>query len=105
MIRPSFVPFPLWTLGLSWNYLLVEAQTVIWLRLWGMAGVWSVAPDERHRMVSEKAAAFTESAWRVTHAMAAGKRPDEVMSAALIPIRRKTRSNSRRLVRRGVRRA
>ena len=102
-MRKPASPFDLWTLGLNMSYLVTEAQTVVALRLWGMAGVWSVAPKENHRMVSEKTNAFTESAWAATKVASGFGRPDEVMSAALKPIRRTTRANSRRLVKRGPR--
>jgi hypothetical protein len=78
-----------------------EAQAVIAMRLLGMGGVWSVTPSENTRMVTEKAAAFTTAAMQGALAAAQGKRPDEIAQTMLRPIRRKTRSNSRRLARRG----
>ena len=100
MARPAS-PFDLWTLGLNWTYMALEAQTVVALRVMGMAGVWSVTPHENNRMVSEKAKAFTESAWGAAKVASGGGRPDQVASAAIRPLRRTTRANSRRLVKRG----
>ncbi len=78
-------PFQLWTLGFRTGVMLAEAQTVVLLRLWGMAGLWPVGPSESTRMVAEKWPAFLHD-------------------AALTPIARKTRANSRRLVRGSARR-
>ena len=78
-----------------------EAQGVIAMRLLGMGGYWSVSPGENARMVSEKAAAFTAAAMQGAVAAAHGKRPDQIAQTVLRPIRSKTRSNSRRLSRRG----
>jgi len=102
-MKRAVSPFDLWTLGLDLTYLAVEAQTVVALRLWGMAGVWSVTPHEHTRMVTEKTQAFTESAWGAAKVATGGGRPDQVASAAIRPLRRKTRANSRRLIKRGPR--
>jgi hypothetical protein len=81
--------------------MLAEAQAVIAMRMMGMAGMWSVAPTETTRMISEKGAAYSSAMKAAGRAAMSGKRPDEIAEAALRPIRRKTRSNSRRLARRG----
>ncbi len=88
-------------LGVQSAQLLVEAQTVMALRMLGMAGLWTVSPAESTRMVFEKPDAFIRSASAATGAMLAGKRPDQVAAAAIKPLRRKTRANSRRLTRAG----
>lgn len=93
----------LWTLGLQTSAMLAEAQTVIMLRMWGMAGLWPVAPGENARMFAEKWPAFVLAANAAGAAAMAGGDPARVAAAALHPIRRRTRANSRRLVRRHLR--
>lgn len=79
----------------------VEAQAVIWMRLWGMAGAWNVTPSENHRMVSEKVAAAMQAQTAVAMAMMSGKPTAKVAAAAIRPYRRKTSSNVSRLSKRG----
>lgn len=90
-------PLGLWLAGIGTAHMLVEAQTTITLRLLGMAGLWPVSRTEGQRMLTEKPGAFVESAGAAITAAMTGKRPDQVMAAALKPIRKKTRANSRRL--------
>jgi len=92
-------PLQLWTLGLRTGVMLAEAQTVVTLRLWGMAGAWPVPPAENSRMVAEKLPAFLHSFRAARAAVMKGHGPHRIASAALRPIARKTRANSRRLVR------
>ena len=77
--------------------IMVEAQTVIGLRLMGMAGVLPSASNENARMVTEKQAAFARAGLDASRAMAMGAGPVGAWSAALRPIGRTTRANSRRL--------
>jgi hypothetical protein len=81
--------------------LIWETQSVIALRLMGMSGMWSVRSDETARMVSEKGPAFARSAAAAMQAAASGKRPDQVMEAAVRSLRSRTRANMRRLSKRG----
>lgn len=76
----------------------IEAQTVVAYRCLGMAGLWPSDAKERRRMVMEKPPAFAASGWAATQAMMQGKSPDQVARAAIIPLRRKTRANAKRLV-------
>jgi hypothetical protein len=85
-------------LGWAWSRLMAETQTVMTLRLLGMAGVWPVAPGENNRMVSEKAPAFARAQLAMTRAAMRGARPDQIIAAGLKPLGRKTGSNSRRLL-------
>ncbi len=62
-----------------------------------MLGLWAVAPGENNRMVAEKAPAFAEAAIIASQAAMAGRRPDEIMGVWVKSLRRKTRSNARRL--------
>ena len=84
-------------------HLAVETQLVIAMRMMGMAGIWSVTPQENKRMVNEKVQAFTESGVAMGMAAMRFSRPEQIMAAGLRPLRVKTRSNSRRLSRRGPR--
>ncbi|GFE64015.1 antifreeze protein [Litoreibacter roseus] len=95
-------PLDLWRTGMEVSMLVAETQAVMTLRMMGMAGVWSVTPSENSRMVSEKLPAFAKSATAAGTAIMTGKRPDQVMSAAVKPLRSKTRANSRRLAKRGL---
>jgi len=93
-------PYRLWTLTLQTSWMLAEAQTVVALRLWGMAGLWPVSPTESSRMLTEKWPAFVQSDGAAGAAMMKGHGPERVAEAALRPIRKTTRANSRRLRRR-----
>ena len=77
--------------------MMAEAQTVIGLRMLGMAGVLPAAPMENARMVSEKQHAFSEAGMAAARAMMTGRGPLGAWSAALAPIGRTTRANSKRL--------
>lgn len=90
-------PFDYWLLGLRMTHMLVEAQTVVALRMMGMAGGWPVSATENTRMVNEKGPAFIKAAGAATAAAMKGRRPDQIVDAALRPIGLKTRSNARRL--------
>lgn len=93
--------FGMWSVGLQTAQMMFEAQTVMTLRILGMAGVWGTAPAESVRMVLEKPDAFIRSASSATEAMMTGKRPDQIAEAALKPLRHKTKANARRLRRAG----
>ncbi len=79
----------------------VEAQSVIAMRLAGMAGFWATPPEEMTRMVSEKAMAAVQVAEATTLAAIAGHSADRVMEAGMNEIGRYTASNVRRLSRMG----
>jgi hypothetical protein len=84
------------------SMMMIEAQQVIAMRLMGMAGVWSVSPQENTRMVTEKMAAMTKSANAAGQATLQGGSPNQITAAAIAPIRRATRANSRRLGKNGL---
>jgi hypothetical protein len=90
-------PYDLWQGGVELTALLVETQMVVAYRTMGMIGLWTVGPGESRRMVAEKGPAFTEAAMAAARAAMSGSRPDEIMGAWIRPLRRKTRSNARRL--------
>lgn len=76
-----------------------ESQMVIAMRMAGMMGFWPTSRGETHRMVAEKQTAAQASVRAAIRAVAKGATPDQVMSAALKPIGRRTHSNARRLSR------
>ncbi|SMO99959.1 hypothetical protein SAMN06265221_1534 [Paracoccus laeviglucosivorans] len=96
-----FFPFQFVRVAVNTTIMLSQAQTVIALRMMGMAGFWSVTPAENTRMVQEKLRAGLQAGMAVQHAMLTGKTPVEVAEAALRPVARVTASNSRRLMKRG----
>ena len=98
----NVTPLDLWQLNMEVGLMLAEAQAVIAMRLMGMNGLWSVTNSENGLMVSEKAEALTRSAFDAGQAMMTGKRPDEILSAAVKPLRAKTQANAKRLGRRGI---
>lgn len=97
-------PMDYWMSGFQATLMLAEANAVIAMRMLGMAGIWSVPPSENTRMVTEKMAALSTAMARGTQAAMTGGSPDQVASAVIKPLRSKTRSNVRRLSKRGVKR-
>jgi hypothetical protein len=87
--------------SVSMGMMLAEAQTVITMRTLGMMGFWNLGPGESERMWSEKAEAMRQSGLALTGALMRGASPARATSAALAPVRRKTRSNVKRLAQRG----
>jgi hypothetical protein len=83
------------------GFVMAEANAVITMRLMGMAGVWSVSPSENAQMLSEKVYASTKAVTDASRVAMSGGRPDEITAAVIKPIRQKTRSNARRLSKRG----
>jgi hypothetical protein len=79
--------------------MMVEAQTVIAMRLCGMAGGWQMAPGEHLRMITEKTSAVQEAGLAMARAMGAGAAPHRVAIAGMKPVRRRTKANVRRLSR------
>lgn len=98
---PMMTPAQVIALSLRTGMMLMEAQAVIAMRLWGMMGMWRVTPSETARMSSEKVAAAGESALAASRAVMAGKPPAAIADLALKPIARRTRSNVKRLAARG----
>ncbi|MCR8723968.1 antifreeze protein [Frigidibacter sp. ROC022] len=92
-------PDELLTTGLQAWDLWAEASQVIGLRLMGMLGLTDPHPQETLRMVTEKQAAFAQSALAGTRAALQGARPDQIANAAMAPLKRKTAANARRLTR------
>lgn len=92
-------PHALFDVQMKWTTLMLEAQTVMALRLMAMSGMIPARPGETTRMVAEKGPAMGRAFADATEAMMRGKNPDEIMIAAMAPIGRKVRSNRKRLTR------
>lgn len=75
----------------------MESQMVIGMRVAGMIGLLPQAADEQGRMINEKVAAAHESSYAAMLAATKGGRFDQVLSAALVPIERRTSANAKRL--------
>lgn len=94
-------PLRLMHLQVQSGMMAAEAGAVIWMRLLGMSGFWSVPPSENARMVAEKQVAFALAGKAAFRAAMQGKAPDKVLAASLRPVRRKTRANAKRLAKSG----
>ncbi|WP_394151906.1 antifreeze protein [Loktanella salsilacus] len=97
----TVTPLDLFKTQMEVGMMLAEAQSVIAMRMMGWGGLWSVATSENDRMVSEKTEAIMMSMQGAALAAMSGKRPDEIMNAAVKPLRQKTRANAKRLGKRG----
>lgn len=58
---PVFSPFRYFLPLTEVGFIMVEAQSVVALRMFGMAGLWSVTPQENQRMVQEKVQAMSKA--------------------------------------------
>jgi hypothetical protein len=94
-------PLELFKTQMEVSMMLAEAQSFIAVRMMGWSGLWSVTASENDRMVSEKSDAITQSMQGATLAAMTGKRPDEILNAAVNPLRQKARANAKRLGKRG----
>ncbi|WP_241523892.1 antifreeze protein [Oceaniglobus indicus] len=103
MPRRPASPFDMFATWCATAQMMAEAQTVIAYRMMGMAGLWSVAPSENRRMIAEKGPAMIAASTKATNALMSGKRPDQILDAAVKPLGRKTHANVRRLSKRGPR--
>ncbi|MFW8635324.1 antifreeze protein [Cribrihabitans pelagius] len=82
----------------------MEASAVIWMRVMGWAGVWSVLPSENSRMVTEKKKAFHQAGTKLVLGTMKGQDAAKTLSQAIKPVRRTTKSNASRLAKRGPKR-
>ena len=74
-----------------------EVQGVIALRLIRLASGGSEASAEMSRMVTEKFTALSAGHAAATSAFLSGNNPVQIMSSALLPIKRRVRKNRHRL--------
>ena len=100
MIHPNNI-VAMWSLGFATCKMMAEAQAVIGFRVLGMAGIWSVSPNENARMITEKTKALRQSASAASRSAMQGNPLEKVFSSALIPIGNKTSANYKRLSKRG----
>ncbi|MFN3211081.1 MAG: hypothetical protein ACE369_19200 [Roseovarius sp.] len=67
-------PADLWSNAFQAAMIVAEANAVIAMRLWGMAGFWAVTPSENSRMISEKSFALTRAVTDAGTAVMRGRR-------------------------------
>lgn len=91
--------YDLFSLQIRFASLMLEAQSVVALRMMGMAGMIPAHSGENCRMIEEKGPAMQRAFMAATRAAWAGKRPDQVFSAAMTPVSDRVRSNRKRLSR------
>ena len=92
----------MWANAVQLSFMMVEAQSVIAMRTMGMAGLWPVTRAESNRMVTEKLEALARAGTAASRAALSGASHDQVLAAAIKPVRQKTRANARRLQKRGL---
>ncbi|GAA6174173.1 antifreeze protein [Sulfitobacter pacificus] len=91
-------PSDLFSLQLKMTTLMAETQTVMALRLLGMSGAIPAKKGENERMIDEKGPAMAKAYAAATKAMMEGRRPDQIMSAAMAPVSKRVTSNRKRLM-------
>ena len=94
-------PLDMMRLGVQAGSMALQAQLVISMRVLGSFGVWRVTPSENNRMVGEKFDAMSEAMRGAAAAMLLAKSPIVVADAAMKPYSKRTKSNMKRLARRG----
>lgn len=92
---PMRMTSELMQLGLHYSQMNVAAAEVIMHRMTKMAQGGMSGP-EAMGMIMEKASTFTRAGERAAKAAARGANPVTIASAALTPIRARTRSNVRK---------
>ncbi|WP_375256968.1 antifreeze protein [Citreimonas sp.] len=94
-----YAPYRLFNQNLRAGMMIWDVQTVMALRLMGLAGAWTMPPGEAVRMVTEKPPAFAKAwtAWQT--AMLSGRGIEAAGNAFNAPLSRKARGNRRRLTR------
>ncbi|ETW13673.1 hypothetical protein ATO8_06571 [Roseivivax marinus] len=93
-------PFSGLRVGFAAWRLALEAQTVMAIRIAGMAGFLALPPGEALRMVNEKSPAWTRAAMDSGKVIAGGGSMVDAMGAGMRPLHRAASSNRRRLSRR-----
>ncbi|MEE4119137.1 MAG: hypothetical protein V2I65_08990 [Paracoccaceae bacterium] len=96
---PRHLPLSAYATALEAAFLLHEAASVWALRAAALSGLRPLAPGEALRMIAEKPPAFAASAHAALDAALRGRRAEEVMAAALRPLRLEARANAQRLSR------
>lgn len=97
MAKKPVTPAQIWQSWSGLGVLAFEAQSVINMRMLGMAGLWPVGKAENQKMLSEKPVAFAKASQAAAKMAASGGRPDEILAAAIAPLTRTARANRKRL--------
>jgi len=85
-------PLAAWTKGFQLAVLVADAQSVIATRSVGAASIWSSAPEEDQRVVSEKLYALSQATRDATVVTLSGAGIEAVLAAAIKPLRQKPRA-------------
>jgi len=80
---PPFSALDLMRLSMNTSLMLMQANSVIAMRMMGMAGAWRVSPQENNRMVSEKMRAGMKSGLAAQAVALSGGSMTEIAEAAL----------------------
>jgi hypothetical protein len=83
--------------GIEATMLAIETNLVVVYRALGLMGFRPITGQEVTRMIAEKPPAFAASALAAGLTAFGGQRPDQVMAAAIHPLRTETNRNVRRL--------
>ena len=83
--------------GIEATLLAIESQAVVFYRSLGLLGIRPMSGQEKRRMVAEKPSAFAASVLAAGFVAFGGQRPDQVIAAAIHPLRTETNRNVRRL--------
>lgn len=102
-MKYSATPFDIAAASCRFWWLAAEANSVMTMRMMGMAGGWNVTKGEDTRMWHEKPVAFQKSAEAATRALLSGKPPHKVAEAAMRPLDKAVSANRKRLTKRGPR--
>jgi len=86
--------------GFETMRLMMLSQQVIGLRMMRLAGGGPRAEAELERMVSDKAAGFTEAGMAVARAAVSGAKAPVVLKAGMKKLKRRVNANKTRLSRR-----
>jgi hypothetical protein len=90
-------PYDYWRMALQASQIMTESQTVIALRLSGLAGLWPMAEAEAQRMVDEKLDAAAQAGHAALRVGMTGGNLTDVAMAAMRPVARRTKANVKRL--------
>jgi hypothetical protein len=96
---PGAVALAFWATQLEAAFLAAEAGSVLTLRMMSFSGLRPMVPGEHLRMVVEKPPAFLAAALAAWIATVSGRRADEVLAAAIRPLRAEASANVLRLSR------
>ena len=97
--QPGTVALSLWATQLEAAFLAAEAGSVLTLRMMSFSGLRPMVPGEHLRMVAEKPPAFLAAALAAWIATVSGQRADQVLAAAIRPLRAEASANVLRLSR------